>query len=125
VARAPDQQRLAETTAAILSASRALRLGLQVMILGLGAYYVLQRKLTPGAMIAASIILGRPLGPDRALDRGLAQLRLGPRRLAQPRGFAWRLRCFELDISQRRGNRVHTLQRISFALKCASETSNR
>ena len=58
-----DQQRLAETTAAILSTSRALRIGLQVMILGLGAYYVLQGDLTPGAMIAASIILGRALAP--------------------------------------------------------------
>lgn len=58
-----DQQRLAETTAAILSTSRALRLGLQVMILGVGAYYVLEGKLTPGAMIAASIILGRALAP--------------------------------------------------------------
>jgi ATP-binding cassette, subfamily C, bacterial exporter for protease/lipase len=58
-----DQQRLAETTAAILSTSRALRIGLQVMILGLGAYYVLQGNLTPGAMIAASIILGRALAP--------------------------------------------------------------
>ena len=58
-----DQQRLAETTAAILSRSRALRLGLQVMILGLGAYYVLQGSLTAGAMIAASIILGRALAP--------------------------------------------------------------
>lgn len=58
-----DQQRLAETTAAILSTSRAVRLGLQVMMLGLGAYYVLQGQLTPGAMIAASIVLSRALAP--------------------------------------------------------------
>jgi PrtD family type I secretion system ABC transporter len=57
------QQRLTEQTSAILSSSRALRLALQVMILGLGAYYVLQGQLTAGAMIAASIILGRALAP--------------------------------------------------------------
>lgn len=57
------QQRLGERTSAIFNSSRALRLALQVMILGLGAYYVLQGQLTAGAMIAASIILGRALAP--------------------------------------------------------------
>ena len=56
-------QDLKEKTSAIASTSRALRLALQVMILGLGAYYVLQGALTPGGMIAASIILGRALAP--------------------------------------------------------------
>lgn len=60
---ASGQQRLAETTSAILNASRAVRLGLQVMILGLGAYYVLHGQLTSGGMIAASIILSRALAP--------------------------------------------------------------
>jgi len=63
------QQCLTERTSAILCSSRALRLALQVMILGLGAYYVLQGQLTAGAMIAASIILGRALAPiERSIN---------------------------------------------------------
>jgi ATP-binding cassette subfamily C exporter for protease/lipase len=58
-----ERQRLAETTAAIGNFSRAFRLALQVMILGLGAYYVLQGQMTAGGMIAASIILSRALSP--------------------------------------------------------------
>lgn len=66
------QQRLAELTSAILSSSRAVRLALQVIILGLGAFYVLQGQLTAGAMIAASIILGRALAP---IERSIAAWR--------------------------------------------------
>ena len=67
-----EQQRLAETTAAIGNVSRALRLALQIMILGLGAYYVLQGQLTSGGMIAGSIILGRALAP---VERSIAAWR--------------------------------------------------
>lgn len=57
------QQKLGERTTTILSFTRPFRMGLQVMILGTGAYYVLAGQLTPGAMIAGSIILGRALAP--------------------------------------------------------------
>jgi ATP-binding cassette subfamily C exporter for protease/lipase len=57
------QQRIAETTTAILNTSRAVRLALQVLALGLGAYLVLQGQLTSGGMIAGSIILSRALAP--------------------------------------------------------------
>jgi len=43
--------------------SKTFRLFLQSAMLGLGAYLVLLDQLTPGAMIAASILLGRALAP--------------------------------------------------------------
>lgn len=42
---------------------KAFRLMLQSAMLGLGAYLVLQGQMTPGAMIAGSILLGRALAP--------------------------------------------------------------
>jgi len=45
------------------STTKTLRLFLQSAMLGLGAYLVLQNELTPGAMIAGSILMGRALSP--------------------------------------------------------------
>ncbi|MEP3945143.1 type I secretion system permease/ATPase [Ascidiaceihabitans sp.] len=45
------------------SLTKTLRLFLQSAMLGLGAYLVLQDLMTPGAMIAGSILLGRALAP--------------------------------------------------------------
>ncbi|MFP4326418.1 MAG: type I secretion system permease/ATPase [Paracoccaceae bacterium] len=43
--------------------TKSFRLFLQSAMLGLGAYLVLRGELTPGAMIAGSILLGRALAP--------------------------------------------------------------
>ncbi|MCK0168404.1 type I secretion system permease/ATPase [Jannaschia sp. S6380] len=45
------------------TASKTFRLFLQSAMLGLGAYLVLQGAVTPGVMIASSILLGRALAP--------------------------------------------------------------
>lgn len=52
-----------DVSGSFLTVSKTLRLFLQSAMLGLGAYLVLQNELTPGAMIAASILLGRALAP--------------------------------------------------------------
>jgi len=55
--------RLSDVASSYGSVSRVLRLLLQSMILGLGAYLVIRQELTAGAMIAASIMMGRALAP--------------------------------------------------------------
>jgi PrtD family type I secretion system ABC transporter len=57
-------RRAAEDSSGVLyGLSRFLRMGAQVGILGFGAFLVLQNQLTPGGMIAGSILLARALGP--------------------------------------------------------------
>lgn len=43
--------------------SKVLRMMFQSLILGLGAYYVVLNELSPGMMIAGSILMGRALAP--------------------------------------------------------------
>jgi PrtD family type I secretion system ABC transporter len=54
-------------TGSFTSFSKSFRLFLQSAILGLGAYFVLRGEMTPGAMIAGSILLGRALAPVEQL----------------------------------------------------------
>jgi ATP-binding cassette, subfamily C, type I secretion system permease/ATPase len=68
------------------SISKVLRLLLQSMILGLGAYLVIRGELTPGAMIAASIMMARALSPiETAIAnwRGFVAARDSIRRLSE------------------------------------------
>ena len=53
----------ADTSGTFTALTKSFRLFLQSAMLGVGAYLVLQEELTPGAMIAGSILLGRALAP--------------------------------------------------------------
>jgi len=68
------QGRASDLIGTMSGVSKAVRLGLQSTILGAGAYLVLQNPpaVTPGIMIAASIIMGRALAP---LDQAIAAWR--------------------------------------------------
>jgi ATP-binding cassette subfamily C protein EexD len=57
-------QGIASDRAGILtSLSKTIRLIVQSLILGLGAYLAVKQEITPGLMIAGSILLGRALAP--------------------------------------------------------------
>lgn len=52
-----------------LSIAKSWRLMIQVIVLGTGAYFVLQREMGPGGMIAGSILMARALAPiEGAID---------------------------------------------------------
>lgn len=55
--------KVSDTTGAALAFSKSFRMMVQSAILGLGAALALKQIVTPGAMIAASILLGRALAP--------------------------------------------------------------
>lgn len=52
-----------DRNATLVGFSKSVRMLVQILILGSGCYLVIQAELTPGAMIAASILLGRALAP--------------------------------------------------------------
>lgn len=65
--------------------SRVIRLMLQSVMLGVGAYLVIRQELSAGAMIAASIMMGRALAPIETVIanwRGFNSARDGLRRLS-------------------------------------------
>jgi PrtD family type I secretion system ABC transporter len=57
------QLKAGDRNATLVGLSKFLRMLVQVLILGVGAWLVLQNDLTAGGMIAASILLGRALAP--------------------------------------------------------------
>jgi PrtD family type I secretion system ABC transporter len=62
--RALEQQVLASDRAGtVLALSKFLRLAVQIAVLGAGAFLVVRHELTPGAMIAGSILTSRALAP--------------------------------------------------------------
>ena len=83
--RSSDAQiSVADRSSVLVGGSRFIRLFAQSAVLGLGAFLVLRAELTPGGMIAASILLGRGLAPvEQAIGawRHVVGARLSYRRL--------------------------------------------
>lgn len=78
------QQRASDRAAMMVAATKFLRLAVQIGVLGIGVYLVLQQELTAGASIAGSIIMGRALGPVEQMIGGwkqVVQVRQSYRRL--------------------------------------------
>ncbi|SDL66496.1 type I secretion system permease/ATPase [Maricaulis salignorans] len=61
-----------ESIAQYSSATKALRVGLQSAVLGVGAWLAVLGDITPGMMIAGSILLGRALAP---IEQAIGQWR--------------------------------------------------
>lgn len=62
-----EQIKASDVGGGFTSLTKTLRLFLQSAMLGLGAYLVLRGEMTPGAMIAGSILLGRALAPIESM----------------------------------------------------------
>lgn len=58
-----NQSVASENSAKISTLTRSVRLSLQSLILGLGGWLAIEGKISPGMMIAGSILMGRTLSP--------------------------------------------------------------
>ncbi len=63
------QTRASRYAGSLQSMTKVLRLSMQVIIYGVGAYLTLKNECTAGIMISSSIIMGRALGP---VEQGMA-----------------------------------------------------
>lgn len=80
------QSRANDRSGLLTSLSKTLRLLFQSLILGLGAWLVLSSDITPGMMIAGSILMGRALAPlDQMINgwKGTAAARTARARLEE------------------------------------------
>jgi ATP-binding cassette subfamily C exporter for protease/lipase len=57
------QAEASEKSGLVTAASKFVRVAVQSLVLGLGALLVIEGKMSPGMMIAASILLGKATGP--------------------------------------------------------------
>ena len=67
------QEHLADASVRLAALARVLRQGVQVGVLGVGAWLVVGAQASPGIMVAATILLGRALQPVEHLIGGWRQ----------------------------------------------------
>lgn len=87
------QSRLGALTSRLSALARVARQGVQMAVLGIGAWLVVGSDASPGIMVAATILLGRALQPVEHLISGWKQLvdaRGAWRRLSEPHPMAGR-----------------------------------
>lgn len=125
------QNKASDTGSIITAVSKSLRLCLQSLVLGLGAFLVIKGEMTAGMMIAGSILMGRVLSPidqlisvwkqwssaKLAYQRLDALLREFPAQdehmaLPAPKGQI----NFEQVTAGPPGRRIATLHQVSFGL---------
>lgn len=61
----------------IKAGARAVRIGSQVAIYGVGAWLVIRSELAPGALVASAILLARALAPLEGLVGAVKSIRIG------------------------------------------------
>ncbi|MGY2291893.1 type I secretion system permease/ATPase [Pseudomonas sp. SDO528_S397] len=125
------QNRASDTGSVIGAVSKTLRLCLQSLVLGLGALLVIKGQMSPGMMIAGSILMGRVLSPiDQLIGvwKQWSGARLAYRRLNEllqafpPGQVVMNLPAptghirFEQVSAAPPGQRLATLHQISFEL---------
>ncbi len=116
----------------ILGVSRFVRMMLQVVILGVGAWLVIKQDVTPGALFASSFLLARALAPVEnaiATWKSLVASRLAHRRLVDLLGdMSWARKGMELPAPEGAlvvdrvsfvppGGEEPTLRGVGFALE--------
>lgn len=89
--------RASDVSGAVTSITKSFRLFLQSAMLALGAWIVLQGEMTAGAMIAASILLGRGLAP---IEQSLGQWPMIQRARAGWKGLIDLLASTPPDVEQ-------------------------
>jgi len=116
------RQAQASDRAALMSGTiRFLRLTMQSLILGLGAYLVIERQTTAGSMFAASLLLGRGLQPVEQIVGLWRSLILARAALARVRklvdGDAQNERSFNLP----KPTGKISVEQVSFAIPSAQK----
>lgn len=126
------QAALSDKAGTIAAVSKFVRVTLQSAVLGLGAWLAIRNELSPGAMIAASMLMGRAMAPiDMAIAnwKGFVAARASYRRLSAlfsahpsvPREFGIPLPKGRVSVSNLTvsppGSNVPTIKGVSFAVE--------
>lgn len=124
-----------ERTALVTAISKSLRVALQSLVLGLGAWLAIGGQISPGTMIAGSILMGRALSPiDQVINAWrqwsstrLAYQRLGNLLTAHPArqsGMDLPAPLGKLDVqsvsAMPPGGKTPTLVQVGFQLEAGS-----